>query len=258
MTPSTLAELYSLNSKHSNYQVLARPLRALLAQDQLSISSRYETERLDYLLARHPVRGLRVADIGGNTGFFTLECAAAGAARVLYIEGNAAHAEFVALAASALHVDGVVDCRGAYLNFRDDAEFPEPVDMCLLLNVLHHLGDDYGDAALSRDAARQGMLASLAYMADKTRLLVFQLGFNWKGDRTLPLFEHGSKAELIEFIRQGSAADWDIVDIGIAERDAGGKVSYNELNNDNIARDDSLGEFLNRPLFVLRSKKINT
>lgn len=260
MTTPTLAELYGQNSKHSNYQVLARPLRALLAQDALSISSRYEVERLDYLLARHPVRGLHVADIGGNTGFFSLECAAAGAASVRYIEGNAAHAQFVQLASMALGMEQVVHCHNAYLDLRDvDSEadgWPGRVDCCLLLNVLHHLGDDYGDPALSRENAKQGMLASLAYLAGKTDVLVFQLGFNWKGDRALPLFEHGSKTELIEFVRQGTAQDWDLLDIGIAERDpGGGQIRYQPLNDSNIARDDSLGEFLNRPLFVLRSRR---
>lgn len=257
MTTPILADLYRQNSKHSNYQVLARPLRALLAQDQLRISSRYEVERFEYLLAHHPVRGLQVADIGGNTGFFTLECAAAGAASVLYIEGNAAHAQFVALASTALGMDHVVRCHNAYLDLRDGdaAGLPGRLDCCLLLNVLHHLGDDYGDPALSRESAKQGMLASLAYLARKTDLLVFQLGFNWKGDRTQPLFEHGSKAELIDFVRQGTAHDWDLLDIGIAERDAAsGQITYQPLNDRNIARDDSLGEFLNRPLFVLRSK----
>jgi SAM-dependent methyltransferase len=251
MNELSLAELYSLNSKHSNYQVLARPLRALLPQDSLSISSRYEAERLDYVLARHTVQGKTVADIGGNTGFFTLECAAAGAARVLYFEGNAAHARFVALAAQALKLDQAVETEARYLDFRGD--FPREVDVCLLLNVLHHIGDDYGDAAISREAARKNVLDSLSYMAGKARLLVFQLGFNWKGNRELPLFEQGTKAEMIDFIRQGTAADWDIVDIGIARRGPEG-ITYQDLNEHNLARDDSLGEFLNRPLFLMRSK----
>lgn len=253
MTSPSLTELYNQASKHSNYQVLARPLRALLPQDSLNITSRYEVERLDYLLARHPVAGKVVADIGGNTGFFTLECAAHGAAQVLYFEGNAAHAAFVTEAARQLHLDQRVHTTATYLNFNGD--FPAVVDICLLLNVLHHIGDDYGDAALSRDAAKASILASLRNMANHTSLLVFQLGFNWKGDRHQPLFEHGSKAEVIAFIRSGTADDWDIVDIGIAER-SDGVVSYHDLSADNVTRDNSLGEFLNRPLFVLRSKRL--
>lgn len=251
MTERSLAELYSLNSKHSNYQTLAAPLRALLAQDSLVTSSRHEAERLDYMLAKTSLQGKTVADIGGNTGFFTLECATRGAAQVQYYEGNAAHAEFVTVAARELQLGDVVQTHARYLDF--DGDFGADVDLCLLLNVLHHLGDDYGDHALPRDAAKRVMLASLSNMARHARTMAFQLGFNWKGDRHQPLFEHGTKAELIDFIRQGTAADWDIAAIGIAQRGADG-VRYHDLDQHNIARDDSLGEFLNRPLFMLVSK----
>jgi 2-polyprenyl-3-methyl-5-hydroxy-6-metoxy-1,4-benzoquinol methylase len=251
MTERSLAELYSLNSKHSNYQTLAAPLRTLLAQDSLAISSRHEGARLDYLLSKVPVQGKTVADIGGNTGFFTLECAARGAAQVLYYEGNAAHAEFVTVAARELKLDHVVRTHARYLDFHGD--FDADIDLCLLLNVLHHLGDDYGDSALQRDAAKRIMLDSLANMSRHARTMAFQLGFNWKGDRRLPLFDHGTKAELIDFIRQGTAADWDIAAIGIAQRGPDG-IAYHDLDEHNVARDDSLGEFLNRPLFILASK----
>lgn len=249
LTP-TLAELYSRNSKHSNYQVLARPLRALLAQDQLAISSRHEEARLAYLLARQPVRGLRLADIGGNTGFFTLECASQGAAEVLYFEGNAAHAEFVNAAAQELRLAQVVKTEARYLDFQQD--FAPAIDLCLLLNVLHHIGDDYGDPGLSRERARQSVLETLNRLAGSCRHMAFQLGFNWKGDRTLPLFDSGTKAEMIAFIRDGTAGRWAIDHIGIATGGAAG-IAYHDLNDNNIARDDSLGEFLNRPFFLLRS-----
>lgn len=249
-TSPTLAELYSRNSKHSNYQVLARPLRALLAQDQLAISSRHEEARLDYLLARQQVAGLRLADIGGNTGFFTLECASQGAAEVLYFEGNAAHAEFVTAAARELGLADVVKTAARYVDFQHD--FPADIDLCLLLNVLHHIGDDYGDPSLSRERARQSVLDTLNRLAGPCRHMAFQLGFNWKGDRNLPLFDSGTKTEMIDFIRDGTAGRWEIVYIGIASRSASG-VAYHDLDDNNIARDDSLGEFLNRPFFLLRS-----
>ncbi|MGV7206793.1 class I SAM-dependent methyltransferase [Oxalobacteraceae bacterium A2-2] len=250
MNTPTLAELYSRNSKHSNYQVLARPLRTLLPQEQLAISSRHEEARLDYLLARVDVRGLRLADVGGNTGFFTLECASAGAAEVLYYEGNPAHAEFVAVAAHALGLQEVVRTEARYLDFQHD--FPENIDLCLLLNVLHHIGDDYGDPALTREKARQSVLDTLNHLAGRCRRMAFQLGFNWKGDRHLPLFDSGTKAEMIDFIRTGTAGRWTVEHIGIAARGPGG-IAYHELDDNNIARDDSLGEFLNRPFFLLRS-----
>ena len=255
MSRYTLTELYNRTSKHSNYQVLARPLRAIIQQDSLNILSRYELERLDYVLSDCTVRKKVIADIGGNTGFFTLECAAQGAATVLYFDGNDAHAEFVKEAAHVLNLDKVVAVSNKYIHFGDD--FNSQVDICFLLNVLHHIGDDYGDAALSRHEAKKQILESLAYMSNKARVLIFQLGFNWKGDRTLPLFDNGTKAELIDFIRKGTADNWEIMRIGIARR-AQHHVEYQDLNETNVRRDDSLGEFLNRPLFIMRSRNLCT
>lgn len=85
------------------------------------------------------------------------------------------------------------------------------------------------------------------------KYLAFQLGFNWKGDKKFPLFEKGTKSELIDFIEHGVPDCWSIQKIGIAERTID-TVAYKELNKDNIQRDDALGEFLNRPLFIMKSK----
>ncbi|MFZ2538579.1 MAG: hypothetical protein WAX04_06720, partial [Oscillospiraceae bacterium] len=161
------------------------------------------------------------------------------------------HAQFVQEALIVLHLDKQVDVNNEYLNFRNDllGEF----DACFLLNVLHHIGDDYGDSALSKDQAKKELLMSLEYLSTKTKILVFQMGFNWKGNVNLPLFEHGTKREMIDFIRLGTAANWEVVHIGVASKD-NGYVKYQELNNINIQRDNNLGEFLNRPLFILESK----
>lgn len=253
MSPSTLTELYRRTSKHSHYQILARPLRAFIEEQQLNPISRYELERLDYILAHCPVKGKVIADIGGNTGFFSLECAAHGASAVRYFEGNETHSEFVREAARVLKLSDVIEISTKFLHFKDD--FNDPVDTCLILNVLHHVGDDYGDSALSRDEAKQQILGALSYMSSKTRTLVFQLGFNWKGNRDLPLFDYGTKAELIEFIRAGTAADWNIQNIGIAQQTGNG-IEYLEMSDANMERDDQLGEFLNRPLFVMNSTRI--
>ena len=247
----TLIALYQRTSKHSNYQVPATALAPLLGGEALSVKSRHEHERLAYILSRVSVDGLHVADIGGNTGFFSFELLARGTRRVDYYEGNAAHHDFVCAAAGQLGLAGRLHAYHRYLSF-EPAELPM-LDCTLLLNVLHHLGDDFGDRSTAKDAAKQRMLACLAALARSTRLLVFQLGFNWKGDRHQPLFAGGSKAEMIEFIEQGTAADWEIAAIGIAER-KGGEVVYLDLCDRNIARDDSMGEFLNRPIFIMRSR----
>lgn len=251
MNAPSLLELYQRTSKHSNYQVLARALEPLLGGQAISVQSRHEHERLAYILSRVDVRGMHWADIGGNTGFFSFELLDRGARQVDYFEGNAAHHGFVQAAARQLGLAERLHAHHRYVAF-EPAELPV-VDGMLLLNVLHHLGDDFGGVQAGKEAARQRMLQCLAAVARCTGVLVFQLGFNWKGDRHEPLFPKGSKAEMIDFIRQGTAADWDISAIGIAERD-GERVVFRDLSAHNTARDDSLGEFLNRPIFIMRSR----
>jgi hypothetical protein len=253
MSSTTLLQLYQRTSKHSNYQVLSPMLAPLLEGRQIAVKSRHEQERLAYILSRLPVRGLQVADIGGNTGFFSFEMLAAGAERVRYYEGNAAHHDFVQAAAQHLGLGDRLRTHLGYVSF--DACDLAPADCTVLLNVLHHLGDDFGRRDAGKEAARQQMLACLHALSHSSRMLVFQLGFNWKGDRHLPLFDEGTKAQMIRFIEQGTAADWEVCAIGIAERD-GANMVYRDMSDRNIARDDTLGEFLNRPLFIMKSRRV--
>lgn len=248
----TLLALYQNASKHSHYQVLPARVQTLLPPQAITVHSRHERERLDYLMARLDPRGMAVADIGGNTGYFSVELLDRGAASVDYYEGNAEHAAFVAHAARALALDDRLRTHPGYLDFERPAL---PVyDLVLLLNVLHHIGDDYGDRSTRIEQVQATVRAALRAMAPHARQLVFQLGFNWQGDRQRPIFPHGSKAEVIELMR-GLADDYEILAIGIAGRDGAGRVSYRDLDEANLARDDRLGEFLNRPLFLLRSRR---
>jgi hypothetical protein len=253
MPTPTLLDLYQSASKHSQYQVLPASLEKLLPGDQITVKSRHETARLAYIASKVSVCGLRVADVGGNTGFFSFELLDRGATRVDYYEGNKPHHDFVRAAAHQLGLNDRLHTFNRYVTFTHDEL--AGVDCTLLLNVLHHLGDDFGDAQLNKDAAKQNILACLAALSRQTGTLVFQLGFNWKGDRHQPLFTHGTKAELIDFVTQGTAADWTIESIGVAEK-SGDAITFHELNRINLERSDALGEFLNRPLFIMHSKHV--
>lgn len=254
MDQTQLLDLYHRASKHSNYQVLSSAVASLLGGHAVAVRSRSENERLAYLLPRVPIHGLHVADIGGNTGFFSFELLRHGAGRVDYFEGNQAHHDFVRSAAERLGLGERLHTDHRYVTFEPDA-FPT-VDCTLLLNVLHHLGDDFGDERTDKATARARMLECLAAASRRSRLLVLQLGFNWKGDRHQPLFRSGTKAEMIDFVASGTAADWTIAHIGIASRRTG-EVVFEDLNTRNLARDDALGEFLNRPIFVMRSRHLD-
>jgi len=251
MSAQRLEELYNNTSKHSNYQVLASRLRKLLNTSAFQVNSRWEGERLAYITQHVDVTGKVLGDIGGNTGFFTFELIEQGAKEVDYFEGNTHHANFVNEAASQLGLAEQVHVNKEYFSFEPGSPGLEHrVDVMLLLNVLHHVGDDYGDQAMSAQRGLDHIAQSLRNIATCCNQLVFQLGFNWKGDRDSCLFEHGTKAELIDFVESSVSGIWKTDHIGIPVRKAD-RIVYQELNSENIARDDSLGEFLNRPLFIL-------
>jgi SAM-dependent methyltransferase len=247
-----LRQLYANTSKHSNYQILAKDLKSLIPNNDVIVRSRFEEERLKYMLSLMQFEGKKILDIGGNTGFFSFELIKKGALSVVYYEGNKAHAEFVKEASALLKYDDKIAVFDRYLSFESELE-NESFDIVLLLNVLHHVGDDFGDKSLSIDRAKEAILNTLNYLAYKTKYLFFQLGFCWRGDREKLLFKDGTKKEMIDFVVNGTNHNWEIVDIAVPEL-IDGQISYTSLNDRNIVRNDSLGEFLNRPIFALKTK----
>ena len=214
--------------------------------------SRWERERLVFLKDSLSVSGASIIDIGGNTGYFSIELLESGADNVLYYEGNRDHSRFLSLAAAMLGVGERLLIKNEYYGFCGDPH--GPVDIGLLLNVLHHVGDDYGGSRTSAAEALGAMAGNLNYMADKVDHLVLQIGYCWKGDTSQLLFPKGTKNEQIEFFTSTTEQHWDIARIGIAEKH-GDSIRYAEPSIENLRRDDSMGEFLNRPIFILRSRK---
>lgn len=248
-----LLERLDREDQNTGYRILPERFNAPLAgTGQECRYVFHERERLAFFSRHVDIAGRRCIDIGCSTGYFLFSLLDAGAGSVVGYEGRKSSGELVR---------ALIATSGEQQRFEFFNEFfqfgigEERYDVGLLLNVLHHLGGDYGNGALDMAQAKQHFMEQLNRMSTQVGTLVFQLGFNWKGDRRLGLFEHGSKAELIEFVRGGTEGHWDIAAIGIPEKDAAGGISYQPLDECNIARDDSLGEFLNRPLFVLRSRR---
>jgi hypothetical protein len=255
MIDDQLLALYQATSKHSNYQILPNALKAMLPASSLATKSRYERERLEYIASRLDLIDCCIADIGGNTGYFSFELLAHGASAVTHIEGNTAHHQFVLKAAAKLGLEGRLQCENRYIDF--DKPNLAPHETVFLLNVLHHVGDDYGDPTTRIETVQSKIKAALRKLAPTARHLVLQLGFNWKGDPNLPIFASGTKAEVINLVRE--LEDVYLVQaIGIAGQNEDGLVVYRDLDALNITRDDRLGEFLNRPLFILRSRSYET
>jgi SAM-dependent methyltransferase len=247
-----LEKLLSSDSKHGNYHALPARLKNLLGLSYNPKSLHYEEARLRFILEHIDPNEKSALDIGANTGFFSFEMIDAGANYVKAYEGNPLHAEFISMAAAETGLSERLTVESGYFDF---THVPCCFyDLTLLLNVLHHTGDDYGARFTSVAAAKDGIIEQINSVSAFSRSMVFQMGFNWKGNPDLPLFRNGTKREMIRYIEEGVLDHWDIVGIGIARRDADDNVRFDPLDMANIERDDSLGEFLNRPLFIMKSK----
>lgn len=247
-----LKSFYLKLSKHSNYQILSKRLYSIIGDDIL-VNSRYEKERLDFIFSNIDVKDKTILDVGGNTGYFSFELIDNGAKHVYYVEGNKIHADFVKLASQVLGVSPKITIINKYLNFENELN-NQHYDIVLLMNILHHIGDDYGNKEITIEQAKKNIITHINYFSDKTTYLVLQIGFNWKGNIKHCLFENGTKKELINYVLNGTNKNWDILKVGIAEKQEGNIIRYNLLNEKNILRNDSIGEFLNRPIFILKSK----
>ncbi len=250
MKNNKLQELYKANNKQLNYQSIASNLEGILTDEDVSIYPHYEKERLTYFLNKVNFENKKVLDIGGNMGFFTFEACNAGADHIDYYEGNVTRADFVKEGAHDAGVDEKISVFPCYYLF-DQLE--KKYDIAFLLNVVHHLGGDYGKSN-DMDDAKTNMLASICQMAFVAKTMIFQMGFNWCGNVEHCLFEHGTKSEMEEFIQSGIKDYWDIDAIGVAVK-VGNEIVYQDMNEFNNKRDDSLGEFLNRPIFIMHSKR---
>ena len=248
-----LIDLYNKKTKHSNYQDMPKCLDFLNKEKKSPAIKRFERERMKFLLDNLDFNGKNILDVGGNTGFFSFESIRAGANKVFFIEGDKNHFEFVNKAKDILGKD--IHTCNMYFNFYDNLLFKEKIDIVFLLNVVHHLGDDFGDKNFSLDQAKIEISKAIKYFNNKAEYLIFQMGFCWKGDRNLPIFKKGTKEEMINFIKESISDNWEIFGVGVAEDSGNNLTEYNFLNNINIKRDDSLGEFRNRPIFILKSIK---
>lgn len=243
------SNLLDVKSKHSQYQELYGDLSQLLGLN--SPQGKRESLRWDYMHNQVNFCDKDVIDIGANTGYFSFAAIDSGSTHVTAYEGNKIHADFLVEAASLLNISEKLRIENIY--FTGSASRKVPYDISFYLNVLHHQGDDYGDANTEMYQAKKAMKTSLRGFAQFTKLCWFQIGYNWKGDINLPLFDNGMKTEVINFVESACKDFWVIEKIAIFDPEA---LSYQDCKTKLLARFDSCGEFLNRPLFLLRSRLV--
>ncbi len=106
-----LISLYNSVGKHSQYQALPSLLKPFLGTLCFNPKSRFERERLKFILQFVDPADKTVLDIGGNTGFFSFEIIQYGTQKVVYYESNKTHVMFVKTALQLLNLQQTIEVR---------------------------------------------------------------------------------------------------------------------------------------------------
>lgn len=115
--------------------------------------------------------------------------------------------------------------------------------------MVHHIGGDFGEKTLTIGEAKNQIKNLVQLLSSHGRRCVLQIGYNWKGDVSKPLFANGTKSELIDFVTEVCAGFWDIEQISIYNPNV---HKYEPVSNQLLQPFVGIGEFLNRPIFLLR------
>ncbi len=264
-----LSALYGETSKHAQYQTLPESV-ALKLGLQFDVNEEWRGDRTRYPVIRQAIAGWgakSVIDVGANTGFFTLSIAEDfPAVQVTACEPNAAHAEIVRLLAEvAGRANVTVTETPASLS---NLQAFESHDVVLHLNILHHAGSDFDKALVAsvEDFERYGVsyLAALRQLGSR---LVFQMGYNWGGNKELPIVQRDDQAGKVEFNRRMlESAGWHIDAVAFASgKDPDQPISYDRHEPGQLPHGPALqgwleakydtrvwSEFYQRPIWFCR------
>lgn len=215
-----LQKLYAETSKHGQYQTLPPRLAELLGM-QFEVNEEWRGDRPRYPLIREYVQKSdcrTLLDVGANTGFFALSLAGdVPGLKVTACELNKTHARIIELLAEVGGYEVPVTDQPADAAHVD--RFGQ-FDCALHLNILHHAGHDF-DAALvpDRGAFRAYAIDYLKRFRATADRMVYQMGYNWKGDKTLPLVERDDQAGKVRFTLDllGSAG-WEVEGVAFARK----------------------------------------
>ncbi len=276
MLKEKLEALYNDGSKHSRYQNIPEFVRNELGYTEtIDENWRGDTARYAYLLkALQFGEGKSIGEIGANTGFFTLSLAHAHPTSTFYAyEINATHAAFIQDIADSFGMKNlVIKAQGVDM---EGVALMENHDILLNYNVLHHAGVDFDTALISSvDEYEAYATEYLKRMAGKSKIMVFQIGSNWGGNKLKPLIPLSDDAEKIAFnTRLFKNAGWKVLDISLHTR-LNGALEYRGLSADvleqlntcsvgeekglveklvDLSEFPTLSEFYRRPIFIVES-----
>lgn len=272
-----LHELYSDSSKHAVYQNIPDFVQKGLGYSEtIDEHWRGDSSRWDYMNETLDFSNQSVLDVGANTGFFALSLARNYPdSTFTALEGNNNHAEFIGMVKSHFELNNVtilpryldivgLDSLGKY-------------DTILVFNVLHHAGVDFDQNKVNnRHELYKYLVAYMGKLAAHARRVIFQMGYNWGGNKQEPVVELNNDAGKYEytskFLRESG---WHIE--AMASPFASGKpvpvthknvpdaiIAAANTGNDAIMRQQldtfmsadirTFSEFYRRPIFICSTR----
>lgn len=273
-----LSNYYWDNSKHSHYQNIPQFVKeAMEYSETIDENWRGDTARYKHILdVVNFSKNLKIGDIGANTGFFSLSLAHRFPnIEVTAYEGNPNHVRFIELIRNAFELKNLF-MKNEYIDF-EGISYLGNQDLLLNLNVLHHAGVDFDkDKIGSVDKLFNFAVSYLSKLKEHTKEIIFQMGYNWGGDKTKPIVNLQDDLGKIKysaelFIQSG----WKITNIALCgKRDE--VISYRNLPSELIeylnkgindskmedelknsilsVKPEMLSEFYRRPIFILKRK----
>jgi hypothetical protein len=264
---SKLHSLYGDNSKHSVYQNIPEFVKNELDYaEEINEDWRGDTARYHLLINHINFQNKVVGDFGANTGFFSLSLAYEHHdANFIAYEVNPNHVDFMRSIKRYFGLDNFsVEEKNLNLSGIEDII---QHDILLNFNVLHHAGIDF-DKDLVNDICDFHSYAEkyLAKLKAKTGFMVFQMGYNWGGNKQKPIVSPDKMVEFVIYL-QGLcfAAGWSIDSMFLHNPNLKKYEAFRIYNNlhesESIAHADSVlkdidftrnSEFYKRPILLLR------
>lgn len=275
-----LKNLYAGGNKHDNYQNLPA-----FVQDELGFNVvidenwRGDTARYDFFLKELNFNpNETVIDVGANTGFFSLSLA-----------NKYPQTKFIAFELNNLHVNFIREI-ATYFKMANmtaerlsvDFEGVQKIVNCdciLHFNVLHHAGVDFDKGMIKDlDDYFEYAVKYLTVLSEKSNKMVFQMGYNWGGNKLQPIVALQDDVEkLLYSLRLFKTAGWEIKEIAHCNR-INNILGYYKMPADilngllqstsNLSKKPTedlvnyvasknpaeLSEFYRRPIFILETK----
>ena len=265
-----LSNLYGNNSKHSHYQNIPEFVKESIGySESINEEWRGDTARYKYILREvQDLKPKSICDIGANTGFFSLSLAHKfPEMKVTAFEGNPNHVEFMGLVKEAFSLKNI-KIENCYIDYEGIKHLGQ-YDMLLNLNVLHHAGADFDENKTSYENVDAYLIQYLKRLITKAKKVVFQMGYNWGGDKSKPIVELQNDLGKIKYTHELFAqSGWKVQEIAHIVRNGTleyknypepfiqslctGERSEEAADVVNSQQLNMFSEFYRRPIFILQ------